>query len=337
MSMSSPDRTPDFQAADRLERPEVAPEVSPAMSRNSQVASGGPIVPHDGPRVASERPKVVYVMGAGRSGSTILGITLGNCENVFFAGELARWYKRAGRPLGGVERERFWGAVRKEVDVGADLLGSEVQCLQQSSALFRPGSWPRQRRLRERYRRSSEDLLRAVARTAKATHVVDTSHFPRRARELQTLDGIEMYLLFLVRNPKSIVASYGRRDVVQGPKFSTLVTNAYLWLTYLLSLFVFLRHPRDRRLFVCHEDFVEDPEGVLREILGCISSRAAIPDLTALRTDSAFLGNRVVRSGVVSLKSKPESPLRGSRVTAFLQLPWMAVFRRLKAANSMRA
>lgn len=276
------------------------------------------------------RPQVVYLMGAGRSGSTILGTTLGNCDGIFFAGELARWHRRAGAPLDGTERGRFWSDVREELGSEGESLGREARFLQRSSALFRIRSWPTQRRLRAPYRRVTRELYRAIARTASVPHIVDSSHFPRRARELQTLSGIDLYLLFLVRDPQSVVAAYARGDVVQGPKFDTLATNGYLWLTNLLSLFVFLRHPRARRLLVRHEDFIADPYGVTRDILDCVGSSADLPDFTALRTDSAFLGNRMVKTGVVALKSRPETAARRSRITALLQAPWSVVLARLK-------
>ena len=67
-----------------------------------------------GAKESHRRPKVVYVMGSGRSGSTVLGVTLGNCESVFYAGELDAWLERSGAPiLGGLERTRFWKAVRE--------------------------------------------------------------------------------------------------------------------------------------------------------------------------------------------------------------------------------
>lgn len=272
-----------------------------------------------------EKPKVVYVMGAGRSGSTILGVTLGNCENVFFAGELARWLRRKGRsPFPGEDRARFWGVVSEHVN--ADVSASEARSLEASSAALRVRNRRAQRRLRKRYRRVAQALYVAVARAAGATHVVDTSHFPRRARELQALDGIDLYLLFLIRRPQSIVASYLRRDVIQGPKFNLFTTNAYLWLTYTLSLFVFLRQPRERRMLVRHEEFVANPEGVLREILDSIGAEADIPDLQSLETGVAFLGNRMARSDVVVLKGRPEEPSRESRFTALVQLPWAIIF-----------
>jgi Sulfotransferase family len=288
-------------------------------------------------KARSGRPKVVYVMGAGHSGSTILGVTLGNCTNVFYAGELEEWLINSGLPpLGGSERARFWGTVRDSVAGAEDLFGGGAnRYLERSSTVFRLDRWAARRRLRRRYRRVTEDLYRAVAHAAGATHVVDTSHFPLRARELKALAGIEVYLVFLVRDPQQVVASELRHisphDVAER-RLRAAVTNANLWLTYLLSVAVFLGHQRERRLFLRHEDFLADPAGVLRQILDVVDSSAAIPDLTALRTGSPLLGNKLIRSEVVALEGPKTSRTRSSRMTALIQRPWEAVLSRLKPA-----
>jgi hypothetical protein len=278
------------------------------------------------------RPKVIYVMGAGRSGSTVLGVALGNCENVFFAGELDKWLVRRGAPhLTDEERTRFWSGIREEVD-GAELFGGQAHhCLERSSALFRIREWSARRRVRARYRRVSEDLYKAVARAAGVTHLVDTSHYPLRARELQALEGVDLYLLFLVRHPQSVVASLDRRDVAER-RFGMLTANAYLWLTHLVSVLVFLRHPRERRLFLRHEDFVADPEGVLRQILDMTGSSAPIPNLAELRTGIPLHGNRLVNSEVIALQRDAPLPPRRSAMTSLLQLSWLAVLPRLRPA-----
>jgi Sulfotransferase family len=277
------------------------------------------------------RPKVVYVMGAGRSGSTVLGVALGNCSGVFFAGELDKWLVRRGTPqLEDDERQRFWSGVRDEVG-GAELFGGQAhRSLERSSAVFRIRDWTARRRLRQRYRRVSENLYLTVARAAGVTHVVDTSHYPLRARELRALEGIELYLLFLVRDPQSVIASLDRRDVAER-RFGMLTANAYLWLTHLLCVLVFLRHPRDRRLFLRHEDFIADPEGVMRKILDLTGSSAAIPDLTELRTGIPLHGNRLVNSEVIALRRDEPRPRR-SATTTLLQLAWVALLPRLRPA-----
>jgi hypothetical protein len=278
------------------------------------------------------RPKILYVMGAGRSGSTVLGVALGNCPDVFFAGELDKWLVRRGEPhLKDDERVRFWSSVHEQVDDGELFGGAAHRSLERSSALFRVREWAARRRLRPRYRRVSEELYRAVARCANASRIVDTSHYPLRAREMQALEGVDLYLLFLVRHPQSVVASLDRRDVAER-RFGMLTANAYLWLTHLVCVFVFLRHPRSRRLFLRHEDFVADPQRVLREILDLTGSSAPVPDLTRLRTGIPLHGNRLVNSEVLTLEREAPLPRRRSVMTSVLQLSWLAVLPRLRPA-----
>lgn len=278
---------------------------------------------------------MIYVMGGGKSGSTILGVALGNCDGIFFAGELDSWLVNSGSPvLGGSQRTRFWQGVREDVDGGAELFGSEAhRSLERASSLFRIDRWPARRRLRERYRRVTENLYRSIANRAGVTHIVDTSHLPLRARELQSLGGIDLYLVFLVRNAESVVASYGhhvKRHEVAERRLRFLTTNAGLWATYLLSVTVFLRHRQDRRLLVRHEDFVADPEGFLREILDFAGSSAELPDLTTLRTGMPLKGNPLLRSEVVALKAKAAPPHRRSRLMRLAQRPWAVILGRLQ-------
>ena len=299
------------------------------MSDSAGSAPGGAGAP---------RPKVISVMGAGRSGSTILGVALGNCAGVFYAGELDKWLMRSGvPPLSGAERAAFWERVRTAAD-GSDLYGFQARSLERSSALFSPRKWRARRRLRERYRRIAEDLFVAIARTAGATYVVDSSHYPLRARELQAVPGIELYLVFLVRDPQGVVDSFNRDDVVER-RFNTPTTNVYLWLTNLVASLVYLRHPRERRVLVRHEDLLADPPGLLRALLDRVGSAASLPDFTALHTGFPIQGNRLVRSQVVALEQSTRAPARRSALTAVAQLPWTLAFSRvaLRARPSAHA
>jgi Sulfotransferase family len=275
-------------------------------------------------------PKAIYVMGAGRSGSTILGVTLGNCENVFYAGELDKWLTRSGRPKReDPKRTEFWRKVAEGVH-GEELFGREAhRFLERSSALFRLRGFAVRRRLRPRYRRITRDLYRSIARTAGVTHVVDSGHYPLRARELQRIEGIELYLIFLVRDPNSIVASFARRDVRE-PHFSARKTNAYLWLTYLLSLVVFLRHPRERRVLLRHEDLLGNPEGVLRDLLIHLDAASPLPDLSSLSTGFPLQGNRLLDEDVVSFAEPSSSSRHAFSATTVMQLPWAAIFAGLR-------
>ncbi len=275
-------------------------------------------------------PKVLYVVGAGRSGSTILGVALGNCEGVFYAGELDKWLPRSGlSPVPGEERERFWEEVRGQVDSDG-ISGGRSRALERSSARLDPRQRATRRQLRGPYLDVAAQLFTAIARTSGVQRLVDSSHYPMRARELQRLQDIELYLLFLVRDPESVVASLGREDVPER-RYGVLAANAYLWLTHLLATWVYLRHPRGRRLFVRHEEFLAEPAAVVQRILLATGSRATLEDLS-LATGVPFQGNRLIRSPTVTLRgAAPEAPPR-SLLTRALQLPWRLVFARLESS-----
>jgi hypothetical protein len=285
----------------------------------------------------SQKPKVIYVMGQPRSGSTILGVALGNCTDIFFAGELCNWLATSGRPiLGGSERVQFWQDVSADVDGASELFGTEVfQHIERGLSAFRIDSWRARRRLRAPFRRVTESLYRSIANRARVTHIVDTSHLPMRARELQGMEGVDLYLVFLVRNVESVVASQTRhvkRHDVAKRRWSFFTVNARLWWTYLLSVTVFLRQPRDRRLLLRHEDFVANPKEVLREILDFVGSSAELPDLTSLRTGFPLNGNPLIRSEVVTLNPSAAPPHRPSPMMRLTQRPWNLILARLQPA-----
>jgi hypothetical protein len=284
-------------------------------------------------RPETSRPQVLYVMGSGHSGSTILGLTLGNCDGLFYAGELDNWLTRSGvSVIGGTERTRFWSTVRERVENPEPLFGTDSQTyLERSSAAFRVSNFAARRRLRGGWHRVTGELYEALAASSGANCIVDTSHFPLRARELKKLPGIDVHLLFLVRDPEQVLHSFTRflnRHALSDRLIRVLSKNLDIWLTHVLALWVFLRTPRSKRLFLRHEDFLAEPEHVLRQILDFAGSQAPIPDLTALRTGFPIQANRLIRSETVSLVSKPHAPPSLS-LTRLLQLPWEPVFARL--------
>ncbi len=280
---------------------------------------------------------MLYVMGAGRSGSTTLGITLGNCEGLFFAGELDNWLPRSGRPqVEDAERVAFWDDVRDRLvapERAKALFGTESQrLLERSIALLRPGRRRARRRLRGPYREVAADVYGAVAAASGSDGLIDTSHYPLRARELQRADGVDLFLLFLVRSPRSVVASFGRRDVSEFRK-SPLHANLYLWTTHALALLVFLRHPRDRRLLIRYEDFIADPEAVVGAILRASGfADSPLPDFSELRVGLPLQGNRVTREQVISLRTGTDPMSGRGRLTALLQAPMMVLLSRLRPA-----
>lgn len=285
-------------------------------------------------------------MGAGRSGSTILGVILGNCTDVFFAGELDKWVPRAGEPKRkDARRADFWRNVRSRMAEPDVLFGKGAhQYLERSSALLRFRRRAARRRLQVPYRRLMDELYEAVSATAGVSYIVDTSHYPLRARELQSLNSIDLYLLLLTRDPQDVIASFAKDDVAER-SFNSATTRAYLLFTYLVSAWVFLKHPPARRLVVQYEDLLEDPTGVLRALLDYIGSPAELPELDSLATGIPLHGNRLLDADVVSLqqgRTRRGTQSLGGRLWDGLLLGWLTWLRPRvrpcpKAGSSPRA
>jgi hypothetical protein len=288
-------------------------------------------------RADGEQCGLVYVMGAGHSGSTILGITLGNCQGFFYAGELEEWVMTADRPRwGATDRQDFWSAVRERVQGAEKLFGGAAnRCIERSSVSFRVDLWPQRRRLRPLYRRVAEELIDAVADVAQARYVIDSSHFPLRARELRRLAGVELYLIYLVRDPREVVASNTRElspHELAENRWRRLTMNASLWLTQLLALRTFHSHPAQRRIFLRHEDFLDDPAGVTRQVLDMLGSQAELPDLQSLTVGAPLQGNQLIRSDTVAIRRASARTPPRDRTTQILQAVWRPLLARLTPA-----
>jgi hypothetical protein len=214
------------------------------------------------------------------------------------------------------------------------VFGAEAnRCIERSSSVLRADRWAARRRLRTPYRRVARELLGAIAHTAGVSTIVDTSHFPLRARELKALAEVEVFLVYLVRDPQGVVSSELRgihRHNVAERRLRTLTANAKLWLTHLLSVLVFLSAPSARRLFLRHEDFLADPATATRRILEMAGSNAPLPDFSALRTGMPLLANKLIAADQVSLRDSAPAPPRRSLVTALMQRPWGPVLAGLR-------
>jgi len=279
--------------------------------------------------------KVVYVMGAGRSGSTLLGVMLDNCRGLFYAGELDAWLRRGGRPNDGREAVReFWGDVAEAIGPrDVDLLLGET-CwigLEHSAALVKPRIRRMARRLIYPYRRFNRALFDAIARTAGVSTVIDSSHYPLRALELRRTNGLDVFIIMLVRDPQGVIASF-RSNKSQGEK-RVLAANAYLWLTHALGLAVYLTHPRSKRAFVRYEDLLANPARTVDRIIRMVGEGGPPPSLSTFRVGKAFQGNRLLQAETVELHSLRPALASRSTLTSLVQLPWSVAFSALASTQ----
>src|SRR5436190_15157868 len=74
-----------------------------------------------------EKTKVLYIMGIGRSGSTILGIVLGNLKEYFFAGEMQLWIESRGVPTEREDAIKYWEKIAVNIPDREDYFNTDFE------------------------------------------------------------------------------------------------------------------------------------------------------------------------------------------------------------------
>jgi hypothetical protein len=202
---------------------------------------------------------VVFVMGAGHCGSTLLDLLLGSHSRGFSLGEVRAIGKLAMR---GFDPPRLCGIC------------------QESCAFWNgrvPGAWARHHfdagrrradRLRHRLAPFLSSFYRPLFQASGARVLVDSSKTPgwieRQLRPRHFWLGVRPFLIYMVRDGRAVANSYLRKYPEAG-----MDAWAREWVerTRQMNRY-FDRFPPGSRMIVRYERLASDPAEVLREICG---------------------------------------------------------------------
>ncbi len=233
--------------------------------------------------------KVLYVLGAPRCGSTVLGAALGGLPAVVNLGEVANLWRlslrRPGFPCGCGEMITecgFWTQVLA-LSGAASLPPNEVMNSQRTEVGLRSlagglhqqtGAGP--------FAQLVADVYRAASNLTQAAVVVDTSKKPGYAAAVSRVPGIDAHAVHLVRDPRGHVLSRHRgwrgRSGVDHPLDAAGAARTVLaWSkANLVCEALGIRTP-DRVMRLRYEDFVADPTSALQAITAMLPDPPAVP------------------------------------------------------------
>jgi hypothetical protein len=220
-------------------------------------------------------PKVLYIAGYGRSGSTILDILLSQADSHVGAGELTFLFEAVD---GGEDCScgqkldvcPTWGSV-------LDGLGCDSDDVAEAKILSRrletiPGRTAESGAYKDLWRRT----LKTTSDVVGADCVVDSSKTSRRKWRrpllLDQIDDLDLRVIHLVRDPKDVMQSIekGSNKALEGRENTRIRGGAYRGLASwtfantLVETHLGL-HDVDR-LLVRYEDLMADPATVLNRI-----------------------------------------------------------------------
>ncbi len=237
--------------------------------------------------------KVLSIIGAHRSGSTVLDRVLGLLDGFLCTGELRFFYLRsAGAGYCGCGKLLkdcdFWSEVHNTVMING---GSPVDPMQirawQEEELRSRSIW----RILRRHPRSAADwsalagyidafgrLYRAIAEVSGVRVIVDSSKVPKHSAILDSISGIAPYYIHLVRDPRGVAYSWENQkryphSNALTKQYSTRSSVARWAGMNILSEVVCGTRGRQRSLRVRYEDFVSHPARTLADIGRVVDER----------------------------------------------------------------
>ncbi len=255
----------------------------------------------------SNKIKIVFILGASRSGSTLLGRLLGHVNGFSYMGELKGIWTpllEEGVLCGcGIPFKRcpFWTAVFRRAFGGMEYVDTRMDQLRTSMLRLRRLPLLLYPRISAKYREDMQEysqVIRAICLAAQEVSgcrvLIDSSKFNQDGIVLSRIQDFDLHVVHLVRDSRAV--AYSRLKKKQRPQFLLrtefmpqfgIQASAREWL-FINALSEALRPCLKHCTRIYYEDLVADPRGTLTRI--CLAVGEPNPTLDFLEGQVAHLG-----------------------------------------------
>jgi hypothetical protein len=250
---------------------------------------------------SAEPVRVVYIVGAARSGSTLLSSLLGSMPGALAVAESRLLWRGVDERVCGCGRPVHecpaWGRVIERV--ARDVVPArDVEALQQRTI--------RNRHLPARLRRPASTDARAygrllgilhttLAETTGAHTVVDSSKSVAEAALLRHVGGVDPVVVHLVRDPRAVAYSWERAYRRREGEAPSALRTARDWMaTNAAAEALLLAYPAGSRVRIRYEDLVARPEDVRAAVA---DAGTVCPDGSAPTAEGHMVGGNLLRFG----------------------------------------
>jgi hypothetical protein len=215
--------------------------------------------------------KIIYIIGCGRSGSTILDILLGNGKDILSCGELNRFLRREGIPSYWCHKEKsptflFWKRIKSQL-LAKFPDGIDFANMHEISRQYEYHSSVIKKGLNQkdfnRYREFVLTFYETLFDNIEDSTIVDSSKYPVRALRLSNIVPYEIAFIYLKRDPRGVVHSFSKKGLPLASK-SWLSANLYYLVVNLLCQLTIRRLKKKHQVVeIKYEDLVTKPVDTL--------------------------------------------------------------------------
>jgi len=231
------------------------------------------------------KPKIIYIMGHSRSGSTIFDIMLSNASNVVGVGELINL-----ESLGFIKNEFcscgsriddciFWSKIKKDMIDGGfgdfEKQHNIIKSVDGHKKYFyeylekTEGSKEKV----DNYLDYNKHLFLSILKHSNANFVVDSSKMPTRGYFLSLMEEFDVYILHIVRDPRAVSWSLNKplkKDLENGVQRNMpgtpIIKTIKTWLGNAWMSLNVKKQFNDNYMLINYDRLIQDNETVLSEI-----------------------------------------------------------------------
>jgi hypothetical protein len=233
--------------------------------------------------------RLIAISGSGRSGSTLLSLLLSQDNTVFNLGQLRHLWR-------GLEHDDpcSCGNTLRSCPVYGGAARQDLTEMQQLAKAFLKDAasrndWGNERvradlkKEHTRFLGGMQDILDRIAGTTHASTFIDTSKAPEVALAFELLDGVELYLLNLVRDPRAVACSWYKRK----KSIPATIKNARDWATRQQRLASWKPSLGTRFYTLRYEDLASEPADTIAAVADW--GGLPIPESVFVQADQAYI------------------------------------------------
>jgi hypothetical protein len=247
---------------------------------------------------------LIYIIGAGRSGTTILDILLGNNNDTIGLGEINRYFKRNGVPPKRDKNDEvyfFWVKIKEKLiqqKFSFDYLNGLFNRNEFHSRIFKSLF-----KLNEAdYKKTLRLHYFEIKNQVDESNLIESSKYPVRALNISNYlssQEFDIKYIYLKKDPISVVKSFQKQGLEQPAKSFFLANIYYLCVNILCEFVVFILKRRQHKTStIRYEDLVLSTKDTILKLsndleidLSALENKVANKE--ELNTGFLFDGNRI--------------------------------------------